>query len=128
MRSVRIAFEKLEGVSEEQMRSGKIKPGYKFATTHMIFDIKMDGKFTRKARLVGDGHKTDIPSSIIYSSVVSRDSVRIGLMLASLNDLDIAVCDIGKAYLNADCREKLWTIAGPEFGSDHADSASLIWI
>lgn len=36
----------------------------------------------------------------------------------SLNGLDIAACNIGNAYLNADCREKLWTIAGPEFGSD----------
>ena len=78
MRSVRIAFEKLEGVSEEQMRSGKIKPGYKFATTNMIFDIKMDGKFTRKARLVGDGHKTDTPSSIclLYTSPSPRDRTR----------------------------------------------------
>jgi len=25
--------------------------------------------------------------------------------------------DVGNAYLNADCREKIWTIAGPEFGS-----------
>ena len=112
IRNVRIAFDKLEGITEEQMRSGKVKPGYKFITTHIIFDVKMDGKFTRKARLVGDGHKTDTPSSITYSSVVSRDSVRLGLMLASLNDLNVASCDIGNAYLNADCREKLWTIAG----------------
>ena len=118
MKNVRVAFEKLEGVSEAQMKTGKIKPGFKYVGTHMIFDIKMDGEFTRKARLVADGHKTDASSSITYSSVVSRESVRLGLLIASLNDLDIAACDIGNAYLNADCREKLWTIAGPEFGSD----------
>ena len=78
----------------------------------------MDGKFTRKARLVADGHKTDAPSSITYSSVVSRDSVRIAFTLAALNDLEIMACDIGNAYLNAPCREKLWTIAGSEFGSE----------
>lgn len=72
----------------------------------MIFDIKMDGKFTRKARLVADGHKTKAPSSITYSSVVSRDSVRIAFMIASLNDLQVFACDIGNAYLNAPCREK----------------------
>jgi len=84
----------------------------------MIFDIKMDGKFTRKARLVADRHKTRPPSSITYSSVVLRDSVRIALTIASLNSLEVSACDIGNAYLNAQCREKLWTVAGPEFGSD----------
>ena len=118
MKNVRIAFERLEGIDEIKMRSGIVKPGYKYISTHMIFDVKMDGKFTRKARLVADGHKTDAPSSITYSSVVSRDSVRLGLLIASLNDLDVVTCDIGNAYLNADCREKLWTIAGPEFGSE----------
>ncbi len=118
MKNVRVAFEKVDGVTTEQMKSGKAKPGYKYCGTHMIFDIKMDGKFTRKARLVADGHKTDAPSSITYSSVVSRDSVRIAFTLAALNDLEIMACDIGNAYLNAPCREKLWTIAGSEFGSE----------
>jgi hypothetical protein len=47
---------------------------------------------------------TDAPSSITYSSVVSRDSVRIALMVAALNDLDILSADIGNAYLNAETR------------------------
>lgn len=97
------------------MRTGKVKPGFTYCSTHMIFDIKMDGKLTRKARLVADGHKTRPASSITYSSVVSRDSVRIALTIASLNSLEVSACDIGNAYLNAQCREKLWTIAGPEF-------------
>jgi len=84
----------------------------------MILDIKMDGAFTRKARLVADGHKTKPPASVTYSSAFSRDSVRIALIIASLNSLPATACDIGNAYLNATCREKLWTVAGPEFGSD----------
>ena len=118
MKNVRIAFERIPNVSPEQMKSGKVKPGHKFCDTHMIFDIKMDGQFTRKARLVADGHKTDAPSSITYSSVVSRDSVRLAFTIAALNDLEVMACDIGNAYLNAPCREKLWTTAGPEFGSE----------
>ena len=118
MRNVRVAFEQLDNVSQDQMRTGKIKPGYSYCSTHMIFDIKMDGAFTRKARLVADGHKTKSPASITYSSVVSRDSVKIALTIASLNSLHVSACDIGNAYLNATCREKLWTVAGPEFGSD----------
>ena len=27
-------------------------------------------------------------------------------------------CDIQNAYLTAECREKIWTQAGPEFGSE----------
>ena len=80
----------------------------------MIFDVKMD--LTRKARFVAGRHKLEPPASIMYSSVVSRDSVRIAFMLAALNHLDIWACDIGNAYLNAPCREKVWFVAGPEFG------------
>ena len=118
MKNVRVAFEKVDDVNENQMRTGKVKPGFSFCSTHMIFDIKMDGSFTRKARLVADGHKTAPPTSITYSSVVSRDSVSIALTLASLNSLEVSACDIGNAYLNAPCREKLWTVAGSEFGSE----------
>eukprot|EP00980_Cylindrotheca_fusiformis_P019487 scaffold6736_cov93-Cylindrotheca_fusiformis.AAC.1 len=53
-----------------------------------------------------------------YSSVVSRDSVRIALTIAALNGLDILACDIQNAYLSAPCREKIYCVAGPEFGSD----------
>ena len=52
---------------------------------------------TRKARLVGDGHKAKPPSSIIYSTVVSRDSVRIVLTIASLNDLNVSACNLDNA-------------------------------
>ena len=57
--------------------------------------------------LVVDGHKVEKPSSVTYSSVVSRDSVTLALLVASLNDLDIHECNIGNTYLDANCREKL---------------------
>ena len=50
--------------------------------------------------------------------MVSCESVRIAFAVAALNKLDVLVADIGNAYLNADCREKVYTIAGPEFGSN----------
>jgi hypothetical protein len=80
----------------------------------MIFDVKMD--LTRKARFVAGGHTTETPTSITYSSFVSRDSVRIAFLSAALNNLDIIACDVSNAYLNAPCREKIWFVAGPEFG------------
>jgi shikimate kinase len=49
---------------------------------------------------------------------VSRDLARIALTITALNDLDITACDIQNASLTADCREKCWTAAGPEFGSE----------
>jgi hypothetical protein len=90
--------------------------GYQEIKCHIIFDAKMD--FTRKARFVAGGHMTQPASSITYSSVVSRDSVRIAFLLATLNGLKILACDIGNAYLNAPCHEKIWFQAGRECGED----------
>jgi hypothetical protein len=110
MKNVRVAFKILEA-------DEKVPVGSKFIPLHMIFDVKMD--LTRKARLVAGGHTTDPPPSVnTYSSVVSRESVRIAFLIAALNDLNILAADIGNAYLNAPCRERLYTTAGPEFGSD----------
>ena len=67
----------------------------------MIFDIKMDGKFTCRVRLVAGGHKMAPPSSITYSIVVTRESVRLVFLISGLNDLDMCACDIGIAYLNS---------------------------
>ena len=68
--------------------------------------------------MVAGGHTTDPPSSITYSSVVSRDSVRIALPIAALNKLGILGCDIQNAYISAPSREKIYCIAVREFGSD----------
>ena len=89
--------------------------GFKKITCHLIFDVKFD--LTRKARYVGGGHLTKVSPSLSYSSVVSRDSVRIMFLIAALNDLDIKMCDIGNAYLNAETRERLCFRAGKEWGS-----------
>ena len=62
MTNFRIAFENLDGVTSDEVSKGKIKPGYEHVNAHMIFDIKMDGKFTRKSILVVDVHTT-APSS-----------------------------------------------------------------
>ena len=84
----------------------------------MIFGVKIGENFRRKARLVAGGHTTDAPATLTYSSVISRDSIWIPLTIAALNGLKVMVRDIQSAYLTADCREKIWTRAGPEFGSE----------
>jgi hypothetical protein len=90
--------------------------GHKKIDCHMIFDIKMD--LTRKARLVAGGHQTEEPKEMIFSSVVSRDSVRIAFLYVALNDLNVMACDIQNAYLYATTKEEVYTIAGREFGEN----------
>jgi hypothetical protein len=50
--------------------------------------------FRHKARLVAGGHTTAAPATITYASVVSRESVRIALLLAALNDVEVKTADI----------------------------------
>ena len=90
----------------------ELPPGYQNITCHMIFDVKISKNFRRKARFFADGHKTNTPAAMTYLSVVSRDSFRIALKIAALNDLDVLACDIHNAYLKADCRERVWVVAG----------------
>ena len=45
--------------------------GYQNITGHMIFGVKMGNNFCRKARFVVDVHKTEMPRSITYSTVLS---------------------------------------------------------
>jgi hypothetical protein len=53
-----------------------------------------------------------------YSTVVGRETVRIAFLVAALNGLDLLAGDIQNAYLNAPTTEKLYFIAGPEWGAD----------
>ena len=39
-------------------------------------------------------------------------------MIVTLNDLEIEPADIFNKYIQATVTDKLWTILGPEFGSD----------
>ena len=90
--------------------------GYQEISCHMIFDVKLGEKFRIKAKLVEGGHTTKAPSCITYSSVVSCDSLRIALTVAALNKFDILAFDMQNAHLTEKCREKIWTVAGKEFG------------
>ena len=82
MKNIRIAFEEFDGEEKD------LPPGYQFIRCHMIFDVKMGEGFRRKARMVAGGHMTTTPASLTYSSVVTRDSVRIAFLVAALNDLN----------------------------------------
>ena len=87
---------------------------YQRIRVHFVFAVKHDGR--HKARLVAGGHLTQIPTESVYSGVVSLRSLRLVVFLAELNGLDLMQADIGNAYLEAYTKEKVFFIAGPEFG------------
>ena len=118
MAKAKVAYIPIEGVTPEEVRANKIDQlhGFQEIKCHIIFNVKMD--FTRKARFVAGGHTTEPPNSLTYSSVMSRESVKIAFLVAALNDLDLMSCDIGNTYLNAKCRERIWFVAWAECGPD----------
>jgi len=70
----------------------------------------------RKARLVSGGHVVDSSMYESYSSVVQTRTIRILETIAFNEDLKFVTVDIGNALVQADTNEKIFTIAGPEFG------------
>ena len=106
MKNVMIAFEFDE--------NDRIPVGHTLLTLHMVFDIKIT--LDRKARLVADGHKVpELPKQLTYSTVPSRDSIRLFFLLAALNGLDVLSADIQNAYLSSPISEKYYCITGDEF-------------
>jgi hypothetical protein len=118
MKNVRISFKILNGEESAPLTYQEIR-------CHMIFDVKMED-FQRKARFVAGGHTADTPHAITYASVVSRESVRVEITLADLNELDVNMADIENAYLTAPITEKVWTVTGPEFGDDAGKHALIV--
>jgi hypothetical protein len=61
-----------------------------------------------------------------YASVVSRETVRIALTIATLNDLEIA--NILNAYISAPIKikKKAWCALGLELGSNPGKSAIIV--
>ena len=95
-------------------RGAKVPPRYTRVPLMMVFDVKQDGR--RKARYVAGGHVTGPPIAEKYASVVKSENVRLTFLLAALNNLDLLMGDISNAYLNAFTSEKVFAIAGPEWG------------
>jgi hypothetical protein len=75
MLKVKVAWNAKDSITQEDIRSGKMKDMIRFQEIgcHIVFDIKMD--LMRKARFVASRHTTDAPAAMMYSSVVSRESI-----------------------------------------------------
>lgn len=77
-----VAFEFDNVLTPEQIWNDKsLYVGFQEITCHLIFNVKMD--LTRQACSVVGGHVTEMPSSITYCSVISRDSVQIVFLIVA---------------------------------------------
>ena len=102
---------------------GYVPQGYKRITVHLVYAVKHDGR--HKSRLVAGGHLTETPIDSVYSSVVSLRGIRILTFVAELNGMEMWATDIGNAYLESKTKEKVYIVAGPEFG-DRAGHTLII--
>ena len=92
MKNMQVAFQILDD-------NKPVTIGYKFICCHIIFHLKMED-FCRQACLVARIHVTETPATMTYASVVSRESVRLALMLAALNALEVKCGDVENFYIS----------------------------
>eukprot|EP00804_Cyclotella_cryptica_P004587 CCRYP_006918-RA/>CCRYP_006918-RA protein AED:0.30 eAED:0.38 QI:0/0/0/1/0/0/3/0/191 len=109
MTNVHIAFDIMA-------EPGAPPPDHQFICCHMIFE----------ARLVAGGYATKAPATLTYASIVSRKTVRIALLIAALNNVDIWAADVLNAYITVPCQEKIWTTLGKDFGDDCGKKAIVV--
>ncbi len=100
MAKVRIAFKTLED-------NEVTPPTFREVHCHVVYDVKMEN-FEQKACLVAGDHMTEVSSeTMAYASVVCRESDRIAITLAALNNLEVKTADIENVYLTAPIGEKI---------------------
>ena len=122
--AVDLEMSQLDEYSTFKNNGPKIPAGHQKLRIHLVFDVKHDGR--HKARMVADGHLTDIPLESVYSGVVSIRGLRMVAFLAELNQLELWSTDIGNAYLEALTKEKLYIIAGPEFNAERQGCVLIV--
>lgn len=100
--------------------------GYRRVPYHIIYDCKFD--LRRKARLVLNGNLTpDVNKDDKFSGVIGTEAVRLGFLAAEIYGLDCCVADVATAFLHGITREKLYIIAGPEFGPKLAGKRLVVY-
>ena len=124
--STRLEFQQLDdyGTFEDRGFRGELPPDFKKIKLHVVYDVKHDG--WHKARCVANGNLTDVPLEGVYSGVVTLRGLRMMVFLAELNGLQTWCTDIGNAYLEALTQEKVYVVAGPEFGTREGHTLVII--
>ena len=79
-----------------------------------------------KCRLVAGGHLINALDHDIYSTTVKSLSVKLLQVIAHKAKMEILCRDIGNAYVKAYTNEKVYSIAGEEFGKAMKGSVVII--
>ena len=100
------------------------KDGWQTAPLRMIFDIKSEDR-RYKARLVVGGHKVDSSQYNTYSSQVDTLSVLLLFLICKHQKLSLITADVSTAFPTAPTNEKVWCVAGPEFGDRQGSTVEI---
>jgi hypothetical protein len=106
-------------------KDGKPGPDFQKIRVHLIYAVKHDGR--HKARLVADGHLTEVPIDSVYSGVVLLRGLRMLIFLSEPNGLQTWATDIGNAYLKAETSERVFIMARPEFGERQGRTLVIVF-
>ena len=91
----------------KNLQDGKlVLIGHQFLEGHVVFNIKME-YYICKARLVVGGHKIMVSATFMCASLVSRETIRIPLMIPTHYDLEVKSYDILNAFVQASNTEKV---------------------
>ena len=84
------------------------------------------GDFRCKTWLVATGHKTKAQATTTYASVVSRETVRVALMIPALQNLKVKSAYIFNAYVQTPLTEEALAVLGNEFSSGVSNIAIIV--
>ena len=60
----------------------------------------------------------DVDPVEVHSGVVSIETIRTSFVIAARNGLEVCAADVSTAFLCGKTCEKVYIVAGPEFGED----------
>jgi hypothetical protein len=68
----------------------------------------------------------ELPKDSVHAGVIGLRSLRLCMFLGELHSLQVDTANVGKAHLMAFTKDKLYIIAGPEFGDWQGSSLVII--
>ena len=68
----------------------------------------------------------ELSSDFTYAPVVSLEFIQILFLLAAMNQLEVLMVDISCAFLQSNCKEKIYTVDGKEWGEDEGKILVLL--
>ena len=101
----------------------RVPNNYQYCPLRIIFDVKQED-LRRKARMVAGGHVINSSMYESYASVVQTRTIRLLETIAMNEGLSFMTGDIGNAFVHALTKEKIYSVAGPEF--DHREGCKII--